>query len=404
MSAGRPAEAAGAVPPDPRLTRPLLLVMAMSCGVAVANLYYNQPMLGLIARSFPRAAGWIGLIPTAPQIGYALGLFLLVPLGDLIDRRKLVLGQCAILAVALSAAAAAPSLFALAAALVATGAGASLAQQLIPFAAELAPASESGRVVGLMMSGLVTGILLARTVAGALGALAGWRIMFAIGAGLALVMAAALARALPASRPHVAVSWRRLMVSIGALIEESPTLRRATLIQAALFGAFSAFWATLALFLAGPPFHMGSAVAGLFGVVAAGGATTAPLAGRLADRHGPAAVIRVSILLVLGGFVLMAVWPSLIGLGIGAVLLDIGVQTAMVANQTSVFALSAAARSRLNTVLVTGLFLGGATGSVLGTIAWRVAGWSGVTLAGALFACAAMLVHLRARRAAVPAG
>ncbi len=392
------------IPPDRaltrRLTRGLLLMMAVSCGVAVANLYYNQPMLGLIARSFPARAGWIGIIPTAPQLGYALGLFLLVPLGDLLDRRRLILCQCALLAAGLVAAAAAPSLFGLAAALVATGAGAALAQQLVPFAAELSPPAEAGRVVGLMMSGLITGILLARTMAGALGALAGWRLMFAAGAALSVAMAMVLARFLPSSQPAVQVSWRRLMVSLGALVVESPVLRRATLIQASLFGGFSVFWATLALYLAGPPYHLGSAVAGLFGVVAAGGATTAPLAGRMADRHGPAAVVRVSVLLVIGAFALMAAWPSLIGLGIGAFVLDVGVQTAMVANQTSVFALSAAARSRLNTVLVTGLFLGGATGSVAGALAWRFAGWNGVTAAGALFGCAGMLVHARARRRA----
>jgi|BEDMetMinimDraft_2_1075160.scaffolds.fasta_scaffold05906_2 predicted MFS family arabinose efflux permease len=379
---------------SPRLRPVTLAVMAFSAGAAVANIYYVQPLLDVLRQSFPAAPRLVALLPTANQIGFGLGLFFLVPLGDGLDRRKLIFGQLFFLALALTGAALATHASLLFAAMVAVGIGASVAQQIVPFAAELAPPERRGATVGTVMSGLLLGILLGRVASGAIAALWGWRMVFVMGLGLDAAMALLLALALPAPPPKPPLSYGRLLVSLLALYAELLPLRRAALAQAGLFGAFSAFWATLALRLAAPPFTLGPAAAGLFGLVGAAGALAAPLAGRTADQRGPAAVIRLGISLTALSWVVFAFSASLSGLVLGVILLDLGVQMALIAHQSVIYALRPEARSRINTVFVTTMFAGGALGSAGAGLAWQKGGYAAVALFGFALALASMIVHL----------
>ncbi len=248
--------------------------MAATTGIAVANLYYNQPMLGLMERDLrgPYAA----MIPTVTQLGYALGLFLLVPLGDLVERRRLIVLQFVVLACALVAVACAPSTALVIAASLFVGMAATVAQQIVPFAAHLAAPARRGAAVGSVMSGLLAGILLSRTLAGLVGASAGWRAMFWLGAPLALGAGAVLARSLPHSRPEVAITYRELMGSMRSVWAEHSELRLAALTQGLLFASFSVFWTILALHLQEPAFGLGPAAAGLFGILGLSGMVAAP--------------------------------------------------------------------------------------------------------------------------------
>lgn len=387
---------AAAPPLSPPLSRALTALLALTAGVAVANIYYAQPLLPDLARAFGVAEASAGLLVTGTQLGYTAGLVLLVPLGDGMDRRRLMLGQCAALVAALAAAAAAPNFAVLAAASVAVGVASTLAQQAVPFAAELADERSRGRTVGTVMSGLLAGILLARTLSGTVGEHFGWRAVFALGAAVAAGLGVLLWRALPHSRPGTREGYGALFGSLLGLTRRYPALRRAATIQALLFAGFSAFWTTLALLLESR-FGLGATAAGAFGVIGLVGVCVAPLAGRLADRRGPRGVVGAGIGLVLAGFVLVWAWPGLLGLAAGTVLLDGGIQLAMIANQTVVFALDPAARSRVNTVFMTALFLGASLGSAGGSAAWAWGGWPAVCGLSALLTAAALVAHLTGR-------
>lgn len=360
------------------------LAMAAAAGLAVANIYYNQPMLGMIAADFPGSAA-AGMIPTATQLGYALGLFLLTPLGDAMDRRRLILIQFAALAATLAAAALAPTALTLALASLLMGAAAAVAQQIVPFAAQLATDRDRGRTIGTVMAGLLAGILVSRALAGFVATHEGWRAMFALGAPMALSAALLMAVRLPRSdRKISAAAYAGLLASLRPLWREEPRLRRAALAQAALFASFSAFWTILALRLAEPVFALGADAAGLFGLVGAAGVLAAPLAGRMADRLGPERVVRLSAGLAVLSWGLLWAGTALAPLIVGVVLLDFGVQGALVANQHILYALRPEARSRLNTLFMTAMFLGGAAGSAAAALAWDRGGWNAVAAIGVL--------------------
>lgn len=372
--------------------------MAAAAGFAAANVWYNQPMLGLIIRDLHASAGQVAMIPTATQIGFAAGILLLLPLGDRMDRKRLILRQLGWLTAALLAATFAPTAAALVAASVAIGAGACIAQQIVPFAAELAEPAMRGRAVGSVMTGLFTGILLGRVLSGAVAEHFGWRAMFGLAAVLAVGVGVLLAAALPRSRPSVSSSYGGLMLSLVGLARHLPALRRAALVQAGLFGSFSAFWSVLALRLQAPPLLLGSDVAGLFGLLGVGGILAASVAGRLADRHGTRIVVGGGIVLTALSWGVFALLPGLAGLIAGLLVLDLGVQAAQIGNQAVIYALAPEARGRVNTIFMTVMFAGGALGSAAAGAAWLTGGWPAVCAVGLLLPLLALLAQLRRAR------
>lgn len=377
-------------------SRSLLLLLATIAGVSVANIYYNQPLLDAFRASFPGSASWIGVVPTATQLGYATGMLVLAPLGDRFDRRTLILLQIAGLSAALVVAAAAPTLGVLAAASLAIGILATIAQQAVPFAAEIAPPAARGQAVGTVMSGLLLGILLARTAAGFVAEYFGWRAVFAASVAALAALAAVIVARLPRSSPTSTLPYGKLLASMWQLVRELRGLREASMTGGAIFAAFSAFWPVLTLLLAGAPFHLGPQAAGLFGIVGAAGALAAPYAGRFADKRGPRAIISLAIALIAASFAIFALsGASLIGLVIGVIVLDVGVQAAQISNQSRIYALKPDARSRVNTVFMVCYFIGGAIGSSAGVAAWHATGWLGMCAVGLLFSIVAAIVHFR---------
>lgn len=370
--------------------RRLTFAMAAACGIAVANIYYNQPMLGVIERDLSGST-LTGLIPTATQLGYAAGLFLLVPLGDLVNRRRLIVTQFMTLAISLAAAAMAPTPALLVVASWLVGAASAVAQQIVPFAAGLAGARTRGRTLGTVMAGLLCGILLSRTLAGFVATHAGWRAMFWLAVPLALAAAVVMAILLPRSHTPSTIGYGAALQSLGFLWRREPALRRAAITQAGLFASFTSFWTILALHLQEPGIDLGADVAGLFGVVGAVGVIAAPLAGRLADRRGPELVVGLGAMLTLASWLAFGLCNSIAGLVVGVVLLDLGVQSAMVSHQHIVYALRSDARSRVNTVFMTGMFCGGSIGSAAATAAWAAGGWMAVSGLGGIFAIASLL-------------
>jgi predicted MFS family arabinose efflux permease len=373
--------------------------MAIACGVAVANLYYYQPMLGVIKHEFGTSA-WAGFVPTATQIGYGVGLFFLVPLGDLMDRRRLIVGQFLLLGAASFAASFAPTPAALILASLLVGICATVAQQIIPFAASLATPQRRGSTIGIVMSGLLCGILLSRLLAGFVATYAGWREMFQLGFPMAIASAAVMAVVLPRNYPHAGLGYAEAIRSLLHLWGAEPALRRASLMQGAMFGSFSAFWTTLALHLEEPQFHLGADAAGVFGIAGVVGVLAAPLAGRLADRRGNELVLCFGATLMFASWAFFGVWDTLPGLVVGVIILDLGAQSTLISNQHLIYALRPEARSRLNTVFMTIMFVGGAFGSIGATLAWQSGGWTGVCVLGAAFALVALAIQKTARPAA----
>jgi len=399
--------AAPTAAPRENLSGGLILLLAVGTGVSVASLYYSQPMLGVLSGAIHASEREVGMVPTLTQLGYALGLLLLAPLGDRYDRRNIILIKGAILALSLLAAGLAPSLGLLLAASLAVGLTATMAQDLVPAAATLAPVAHRGRVVGIVMTGLLLGILLSRVVSGFVAEQFGWRAMYVAAAvGMALI-GVALWRGLPRFAPTTSLSYGALMGSLFSLWRQHPALRRAAIAQGLLALGFSAFWSTLAVMLHGAPFHMGSAAAGSFGLAGAAGALAAPLAGRIADRSGPERVTRLGAGLAALSFAAMAFAPLLpdthsqiMLIVASAIGFDFGIQAALVAHQTIVYGIDPGARSRLNALLFTSVFVGMSVGAALGSLALAQWGWIGVVGLTSLAAVGALLVRLTARRPA----
>lgn len=377
------------------MSRPLVILLAVACGAAVANLYYAQPLLHAIAASIHTSPSNAALLVTATQIGYAAGLVLLVPLGDLLDRRRLVSRLLVVTALGLAAAAAAPALGVLALALAVVGVTSVVAQILVPFASALAAEDERGRVVGQVMSGLLMGILLARTVSGLGAAVFGWRAVFAIAAGLMLVLSAALWRALPDVPRAGGPPYPKLLASVASLIGEEPVLRRRMAYGALGFAGFSVLWTSLALLLSRPPYSYGEAVIGLFGLAGLAGTVAAQAAGRVADRGDPRTATGLFVADIALGWGLCALGKTqVVLLVLGTIVLDLGIQGQHILNQTIIYALRPEARSRVTTAYMTGNFLCGALASAGADLAWRGGGWLAVCALGGGLAILGVLVWL----------
>jgi len=380
-----------------RLPHSLILLLASGAGLAVASLYYSQPALGLMAAAFHINDRLIGLIPTVTQLGYAAGVFFLSPLGDRIDRRRIILVKSAALVLALALTACASSYGFLLVANVFVGLSATLAQDFVPAAAALAPAHRRGSIVGTVMTGLLLGILLSRVVSGAVAEWLGWRTVYGLAALTVVGILFAAWRLLPHFPVHSQLGYPALLASMRHLWAHHIVVRRSTLAQAALSVAFSAFWSSLALMLQ-HTYHLGSSIAGAFGMAGAAGSLAAPLAGRLADHKGPRAVAASGITIATLSFASMLALPvipsaaQIVLLAVAAIGFDFGVQATLVAHQTIVYGADHTARSRLNALLFAGIFLGMAAGSSLSGVVLSRWGWTGISILAVIFSLFALAI------------
>lgn len=377
-----------------RIDRILVLVMAVATGVAVASNYYAQPLLPVMRQDLHLSSTVAGLIVTVAQIGYAAGLLFLLPLGDLVERRGLVVALSALSAVALVVLGLSPNGGVLLPAAFVVGALSVLAQVLVPFSASLAHDDERGRVVGLVMSGLLIGILLARTVAGALAQAGDWRVVYLVAAGLMAVQAAVLRVKLPVYREHTRHNYVTLLGSVGRLLRDEPVLRLRSLYGLLSFGTFSVLWTSLA-FLLHDRYHLSSLVIGLFGLVGAAGALAATTAGRLSDQgHQQTSTGVGAALLAICWLLLWVGRDHMSALIVGIVLLDIGVQGVHISNQGAIYRLRPDARSRLTAAYMFLYFVGGAIGSAVSAALYSAHGWGGVSIAGEAFGAAVLVVWM----------
>jgi len=372
-----------------------IVMMALCTGLIVANIYYCQPLIVLISRDFNVSESKAGRITFLTQGGYALGLLFFVPLGDKLERRSQIVGLTAFAVLALILAALSPNLLCLEIASLLIGATSVIPQLILPLAAHLASPSRTGKVIGTIMSGLLIGILLSRTLSGFIGAWLGWRGMFWVAAGISFLLLIVMRAVFPVSRPAFKGSYASLMLSLGRLVKEQPLLREAAVINALGFSTFGMFWTTMVLHLSGPPFHFHSDRIGLFGLAAAAGALVAPLVGGSADKRNPRIAIGygIGILFVSFLFFYMRAY-SLLWIIAGIVLLDLAMQCIHISNQSRVYALVPGARNRLNTVYMTISFMGTSLGSALGLYVWDKASWSGVCITGMLLSALAFSVYV----------
>ncbi len=383
------------------LSRGLARLLAITCGVTVANLYLAQPLLHTIAQDLGTSESAAGLIVIASQSGYAAALLLVVPLGDIIARRPLFAGLLATAAVALAASAMAPGLRMLAGLAVVVGLASVVVQMVIPYAATLARDEERASVIGTMIGALLLGVLLSRTFAGLVAGVAGWRGVYVAAAVLMAVLAAVTGRVLPAGGREIGISYPAQMRAVLRLARSEPVLRWRALVGAAEFGAFSCFWTTVTFLLAGRPFGWSQAQIGLFALVGAVGAGCVLAGGRLLDRRRDLRwpVTGVAVALLLASFGILAAGQRSLGwLIAGALLMDACCQAIHVSSQAVIYDLVGAARSRITTVYMTVYFAGGALGTAAGTVAYDHGGWDGACGAAAGFCVAGLAGWLASRR------
>lgn len=384
----------------PRLSPFLTYFMATACAIVVANLYYCQPLLGRFSTYFKVSEGAASWVNICSQLGYGLGLFLVVPLGDRVVRRDLLVWMILIAAGTLAGAALAPNIYVLYFFSLCIGAASTACQVFVPLAAHLATEQDRGRVIGTVMGGLLSGILLSRTLSGFVADHLGWRSMYWIGAALMVVMSALVYRFIPTEKPAFKGSYRELIGSLFHLLRSEKLARQSSWIGACLFGGISVFWSTLAFFLEKPPFSYSLSTIGLFGIVGMAGAIISPQAGRMADQKGYNFPMRWGLLGMFAGYlILFPSQHSILFLIAGIVLIDMGLQLAHIPNLSRMSSLAAEARTRFNTIYMTSFFIGGTVGSLVGSFAWNGWGWMGVCTAGLLFVIlGALPTVIRARR------
>lgn len=367
--------------------------MAVASGIVVANSYYAQPLVAQIADYFHASTTSIGLVVTAGQIGYAVGLALLVPIGDLVDRRRLLTAVLAGTTVCLLAMALAPSWQALAAAGLLVGVSSVVGQILVPFAASLAGEDERGKVIGDVMTGLLLGILLSRFIAGLVAEVAGWRAVFWVAAALMVATIVLLRRELPEAPPAARLTYRRALVSVLSLIRGEPVLRRRMLYGAVTYSSFGVFWTSIGFLLARAPYEWSDAQIGVFSLFGVAGALAGRVAGRLADRGWARTQTGVFVTATAASFLLLDIGGhDMIALAAGTAMLELGIQGTHISNQSLFYVLRPDARSRLNTAYMTSYFAAGSIGSALSATVYSTHGWGGVCLLGAAFPALGLVV------------
>ena len=378
------------------LSPALILLMSVATGLAVASNYYAQPLLDTIARAFDLSASSAGFIVTAAQLGYAAGLLFLVPLGDMFERRMLIVSMTLLAAGGMLITASSQSLTMMIIGTALTGLFSVVAQILVPLAATLASPEKRGKVVGTIMSGLLLGILLARTVAGLLASLGGWRTVYWVASVLMVVMALALWRGLPKVKQENHLNYPQLLASVFSLFTQDKLLRTRALLGCFTFANFSILWTSMAFLLAAPPFNYSEGVIGLFGLAGAAGALGARPAGGLADKGKSHLTTSAGLVLLLLSWA--AIWyghVSVLALIVGILVLDLTVQGVHITNQTVIYRVKPEARNRLTAGYMASYFIGGAAGSLISASAWQHAGWSGVCAIGAIVATINLLVWWR---------
>ncbi|MFV8256316.1 MFS transporter [Bdellovibrio bacteriovorus] len=381
------------------LSRTQVFFMTLTCILVVGNMYYNQPLLGILAREFGVTESKVSLVPAFTLIGYALGILFLVPMGDMIERRKLIQGSmtmAGLLAIALPFS---PTLGVFCAISCVMGFFNVSQSVLIPFAANLAKPEERGKVVGIVLSGILIGSLMARTLAGFIAQYFGWKTVFIFAGAVSLILSIVSQFVLPMSEPNFKGTYKQLLLSTAKLFRELPTMREAALMGAILFGTFSAFWTTLTFLLEAAPFNYDPKTIGLFGALGMIGALAAPLAGRYADKKGAAATIRMGLYCSMGAFALLALSSTFVaGIILGVLVLDLGIQVAHISNQSRVFSHAPEYHSRLNTIYIFAYFTGGSLGSYVGSTLWSWGQWPAVSLGGLGFCLIATLIFRRGQK------
>ncbi|MFI8379916.1 MFS transporter [Leeuwenhoekiella sp. NPDC079379] len=368
-----------------KLTKSLLYLMAVGAGLVVANNYYNQPLLNLIAKTFEVTESQVSRIPLATQLGYAFGLLFIIPLGDKFSRRKIILYDFIAIIAALLVTAMAPSLWILTVSSFLVGFTSVVPQLFVPMAAELATEENRGKVIGIVMSGLLIGILGSRFLSGLIGEYYGWRFMYYLAAGIMVVYATLLYYKLPNVATDFKGTYAELMRSLINIIKKKPEVRIAAIRGGLAFAGFSAFWTTL-VFLMETNFGYGSAVSGMFGLLGMIGALGAALAGKLNDKYNHKRLVLIfSALLIMSWVVFQFSGNSIIGLVIGVLLVDFSLQSLHVTNQNIIFSKNPDARNRVNTIYMVGYFIGGAFGTIAGAYAWEHFQWIGVATLGLAF-------------------
>ncbi|MEM5402526.1 MFS transporter [Paraburkholderia unamae] len=375
-------------------SRGKIVMMAIIAGAVITNIYCTQPILPLIAAGLRVNITAVDFVAGAALLGFSTGLALLLPLGDRFDRRKLVLTQIALALVFAATSAVAPGIWALIAASFALGIVSCVPQQLVPFAAVMSLPSERGRNVGTVVSGIMVGILVGRTIAGVIGAAWGWRAVYGAEAAFMVPVFIAAAALLPKGVPSTNLSYGRLLASLWPLVRDNRPIRESMIIQALLWACFNAFWVNLAALLKSGPWHLGSAWAGGFGIIGAAGAFAASLGGNATDRVGFRKVIGASIGIATLAYVLLSgAATSLTLLIVGVIVLDIGVQSGLVSNQTRAFSVDPKAQGRINSLYMTATFFGGAVGATVSGWLMSRFGWSGIVAFGVALGIVASAIH-----------
>ncbi|HEY2225035.1 MFS transporter [Actinomycetospora sp.] len=374
-------------PAPTHLGRPTVGLLAVVCGAAVANIYYAQPLLPVVAQAFSVGEGEAGLLVTASQIGYALALAFLVPAGDILERRRLVSVLLAVTGVLLLGAAAAPTFGALLAAVAIVAVTSAVAQIVVPMAASLASDEHRGSVVGTVMSGLLVGILLARTVSGLVAEIGGWRLVFVLAAVVMVMLAGAVRIVLPRVPVAADTPYPSLLRSVGTIVAHDSLIRRRMVLGGVGFGCFTILWTAISFLLAAPPYSYGSGVIGLFGLAGLAGAGAAIWAGRFADRGHGRRVVTIGLALLLLSWGLLALGgSSLVALIAGIVVLDLAQQLLQISHQHAIYRRRPDARSRVTSAFLVSAFIGGAIASALTSGLYAVVGWPGVCALGAVVA------------------